>query len=126
MKRSWRERVFGVERRDPEGYRCRVGAAWSRTLMPKGWAMVVNQTVWIRDPQTWRRYCRDTFWRAHEHHHFWQEREVFKGTMRYVAAFVWQYVRHRSHDEAPLEREADEAARLYVSTMKPRGEDDLA
>jgi predicted kinase len=108
----------GVRRTDPEGYECRIGAAASRLLLPPGWAIVLAGKVWVRDAATWRTYLRQEAWRAHEHHHVWQERHVFRSTPRYALAFVWQYIRYRSHDAAPLEREAEEAARRYVAVLR--------
>jgi hypothetical protein len=120
VRRHW---WLGWERTDPEGFRCRVGALWARLLLKKGWALTAGQTVWVRDPRTWRRYLRNEFWRAHEHHHVWQERHRFPNTLAYLSAFVWQYVRYRSHDAAPLEIEADEAARVALSVRRPEGQD---
>lgn len=107
----------GAARTDPEGYACRIGALWTRLLLPKNWAMVAAQTVWLRDPHTWRRFLRQAHWRAHEHHHVFQESVVFRSTWRYLLAFVWQYVRHRSHDAAPLEIEANLAADRHMEVL---------
>jgi hypothetical protein len=119
--------LWGKERRDPEGYRCRVGALWTHLFLWRGYAIVLAQTVWIAREETWAQYLRNDFWRAHEHHHFVQEREYFGGnTVRYALAFVWQYARHMSHDKAPLEIEANEAAARGVEAKKqaapPTGE----
>jgi hypothetical protein len=103
-------RLKGWRRTDPEGYSCRIGALWSRALLPKGWAVVFAQTVWMRDPLTWRAYLRQKRWRTHEHHHVWQEAHRFPSTLHYLAAFAWQYVRHGGRDAAPLEQEAEAAA----------------
>lgn len=107
----------GWPRTDPEGYACRVAALWARMFLPRGWAMVAAQTVWVRDPATWRKYLRQERWRAHEHHHVWQESQVFRSTWRYLLAFVWEYARHRSHDAAPLEVEAERAASRHMELM---------
>ncbi len=81
--------------------------------------MVANQTVWFRDEATWEAFLQQRHWRAHEHHHFWQETHYFKGqTWRYLLAFIWQYLRHRSHDDAPLEREAEEAADKAMTELE--------
>lgn len=101
--------MTGWVRHDPEGYRCRIGAVWTRLLLRRGWAIVVCQTVWIREPLTWRSYLRNRVWRAHEHHHFVQERR-FRNSFFYLAAFAWEYVRHGHHDRSPLEIEADQVA----------------
>lgn len=115
----------GAFRTDPEGYACRIGALWTRLLLPKGWAMVAAQTVWLRDPFTWRRYLRQERWRAHEHHHVFQESAMFRSTWRYLLAFAWQYARHRSHDAAPLEVEADLAADRHMELVAQlRGQSD--
>ncbi|MCW5939538.1 MAG: hypothetical protein KF884_01585 [Fimbriimonadaceae bacterium] len=108
----------GARRIDPEGYACRIGALWARLLLPRRWAIVFCQTVWVRDPLTWRLYLRQRRWRAHEHHHVWQEAHQFPTTLHYLAAFVWQYVRHRGHDAAPLEQEADAAADRAVEAER--------
>lgn len=126
MSRPLAEKIFGVARTDPEGYPCRIGALWSRLFLRRGWAIVFHQTVWIGHASTWRTYLGDTFWRAHEHHHFFQEREVYRSTARYLFAFVWQYVRHRSHGGAPLEREADEAAHRHMASLQTRDRDRLS
>lgn len=110
----------GWRRRDPEGYACRIGALWSRLFLRDRWAMVAFGQVWVKNPLTWRAYCRDVWWRAHEHHHVAQLRGRFKGSnLRYLGAFVWQYVRYGSHERAPLEVEANEAATKYVSSLDP-------
>ncbi|HRI44730.1 MAG TPA: hypothetical protein PLL78_02355 [Fimbriimonadaceae bacterium] len=108
----------GREATDPEGYRCRIGALWSRLFLRRGWAMVAFGTVWFRDEKTFANYLRDDFWRAHEHHHVWQEKHRFRNSLTYLLAFVWQYVRYRSHDAAPLEMEADEAARHALASKE--------
>lgn len=110
----------GRETTDPEGYRCRIGALWARLFLQRGWAMVVRGIVWFRDEKTFAAYLRDDFWRAHEHHHVWQEKHRFCCSLAYLVAFLWQYVRYRSHDAAPLEIEADEAAREYLAGREPQ------
>ncbi len=103
---------------DPEGFACRIGALWTRLLMPRGWALVAFRRVWMRDEATWNRYLGDDFWRAHEHHHVWQERHLFRNSWTYVLGFAWQYVRYRGHDDAPLEKDADEAARRELESIR--------
>lgn len=77
--------------------------------------MVARGTVWFKNEETYAVYLADAFWRAHEHHHIWQEKHQFRGTLPYLATFVWQYIRYRGHDHAPLEIAADEAARKALS-----------
>ncbi len=103
---------------DPEGYRCRVGALWARLFLKDGWALTAFQTVWFRNEKTYQAYLNDPFWRAHEHHHIWQEKHQFANSFTYLFAFIWQYIRYRSHDKATLEREADEAAQRYVDSVQ--------
>lgn len=101
----------GEPRTDPEGYPARVGALWARLFLPKRWALVVRQTTWFKREEDWQLFLSNRWWRAHEQHHHIQEREQFKNNaLRYVLAFAWQYVAHRSHDRAPLEIEANLAA----------------
>lgn len=107
----------GIPRTDPEGYECRIGALWTRVLIPRYWAITLAGKVWLGQPLAWRLYLRQDFWRAHEHHHVWQEAEVFRSTWRYLLAFAWQYVKYRSHRGAPLEKEADEAAARHVEML---------
>lgn len=102
---------------DPEGYPCRIGALWARLFLRRGWALVARGTVWFKDERTFAAYLRDPFWRAHEHHHLWQERHMFANTFTYLLAFVWQYIRYGGRDRAPLEIEADEAARTALTTQ---------
>lgn len=65
----------------------------------------------------------DEHWRAHEHHHFHQEKVDFGGsTFRYLTSFCWQYVQYRSHDLAPLEQEAEEAARQFIAKKQAERE----
>ncbi|MBX7132867.1 MAG: hypothetical protein K1X67_09350 [Fimbriimonadaceae bacterium] len=104
----------GTEHVDPEGFRCRVGALWARIFLRNGWALVARGTVWFKNEATYSSYQSDAFWRAHEHHHIWQEKHQFRGTLTYLAAFAWQYIRFRGHDKAPLEIAADEAARIAL------------
>jgi hypothetical protein len=102
--------MLGRLAHDHEGYRCRIGAWWAVLFLRRGWAMVAAQTVWFKREEDFERYQQDAWWRAHEHHHFVQERERFGGsTLRYVWAFAWEYARY-GHDRAPLEIEANEAA----------------
>lgn len=112
MARHWWR---GWERTDPEGYPVRIGAFWTRFLLHPRYAIVIRSTIWIRRPITYRRYAKSRWWRAHEHHHFWQEREYFRcRTLPYLWAFIWQYARHRSHGGAPLEQEANAYADAVV------------
>lgn len=72
---------------------------------------MVRQTTWFKREEDWQLFLSNRWWRAHEQHHHIQEREQFKNNaLRYVLAFAWQYVAHRSHDRAPLEIEANLAA----------------
>jgi hypothetical protein len=69
----------------------------------------------MKNESTWQIYSNDIWWRAHEHHHIVQLDTYFGGSnIRYLMAFVWQYVRYRSHDRAPLEEDADRAADDFV------------
>lgn len=114
---------IGVPRTDPEGYQCQIGAFWTRVLIPRYWAITLAGKVWIGQPLAWRMYLRQDFWRAHEHHHVWQEAEVFRSTWRYLLAFAWQYIKYRSHRGAPLELEADEAAARHVAMLRQLRDD---
>ena len=113
---DWLRKVIkGRERLDPEGYPCRIGALWTRLFLKNGWAMVAGRRIWFRNEATYQLYLKQPFWRAHEHRHLWQEQELFNGsTIRYVLAFVWQYIRYLAHDRAPLEIDADAWAREWV------------
>lgn len=115
--------LIGDIRSDPEGYRVSVGSLAARMFLRKHWAMVAWQTTWLRTEADWRRYLADDHWRAHEHHHYVQERVAFRGvTPVYLLAFVWQYVRFWGHDNAPLEIEAEEAARKYSAAIRTKSE----
>lgn len=106
-----KELLCGKSAHDPEGVECRIGAWWARLFLRRGWALSAARKVWFKNAQTFRRYCDDPHWRAHEHHHLKQEREIFGGsTLRYLAVIVWQYIRFMSHDRAPLEIDAELAA----------------
>lgn len=103
--------LSGWKRNDAEGAECRIGALWARLLLRDRWALTAFGKIWFKNPLTWRVYCRDPWWRAHEHHHLVQFERDFKGSnWKYLSTFVWQYIRYRSHDRAPLEIEANEAA----------------
>ncbi len=122
----------GTIRIDPEGIECRIGALWTLLFLKSGWALTAFRKVWMKNERTWQRYSQDVWWRAHEHHHIIQLDTYFRGNnFRYLMAFVWQYVRYRSHDRAPLELDADRAADEYVrsqtdqSTVSKRELDDI-
>ncbi len=108
----------GTIRIDQEGFECRIGAPWTRLFLRNGWALTAFRKIWMKDEQTWELYSRDVWWRAHEHHHIVQLDTYFGGNnIRYLIAFVWQYVRYRSHDNAPLEIDANRAADEFVRSQ---------
>jgi hypothetical protein len=117
MKRL-RDFFFGRRDVDPEGVPVRIGALWSRNFQPNGWALVACGKIWMKNDATFEQFKRDVRWRAHEHHHIYQERHRFSNTLSYLCAFIWQYIRYRSHSGAPLEKEAEAAADEYMAKLE--------
>lgn len=90
---------------DPDGYPARVGG-W--VLNPKHNAMTLPPGVgYLHDDEDWDYYRSDRGknWRNHEHQHIQQIK--WMGAVLYIAEVVRGYVTTRSHDNAPLEIDAD-------------------
>jgi hypoxanthine phosphoribosyltransferase len=75
----------------------------------------------MKGEEEWELFLASYRWRAHEHRHHEQEKMLFRGsTVRYCGTFLWQYIRHRSHDRAPLEIDAENSAVAAVAARNLR------
>lgn len=107
--KGWDNFWWGDPRTDPEGRSVRVG----------GWAMVLNPRrnpktlppgdVHLRGEEEWKDYTSPDGigWRQHEHQHLEQIEEMGEGW--YLIEIIFEYATTLSHDNAPLEIDADNA-----------------
>jgi len=103
---AWDRFWHGDPRTDPEGKPVRVGG-WA-IPNPKNNAMTLPPgQVHIHDDDDWEFYVSEKGrnWRNHEHRHLEQIEEM--GDFWYLVEIIREYVTTFSHDNAPLEIDAD-------------------
>ncbi|MBS1714227.1 MAG: RHS repeat-associated core domain-containing protein [Armatimonadetes bacterium] len=98
-------------RRDPEGYMVYVGVDHDADLFSrinlKGNAMTISGYTRIHDEEDYELYLKSSRWRKHEHWHI--EQENCYGAA-YLPMTIIGYVSTLSHDNAPMEIDAYNAA----------------
>jgi RHS repeat-associated protein len=104
----WEGAVYwckGVDVTDDNGNPVRVGG-WPALFNPKRNAITVNGTTHINDADDYELYINDEHWQRHENRHLEQDREMGRGWFNFE--ICREYVVF-GHDNAPLERDADNA-----------------